>query len=45
MMTFVGLTVPAKDTEIRDYALDNNLIIVTNDDDFLNLAIYKRFSA
>ena len=33
-----GLAVPANDIEIWDYALINNLIIVTNDDDFLNLA-------
>lgn len=34
----IGLAVPAKDTEIWDYALDKNLVIATNDDDFLNLA-------
>lgn len=39
----VGLTVPAKDTEIWNYALVNNLIIATNDDDFLNLATDKGF--
>lgn len=39
----VGLTVPAKDTEIWNYALNNNLIIATNDEDFLNLANYKGF--
>ncbi len=39
----VGLTVPAKDAEIWNYALDNNLIIATNDDDFLNLAATKGF--
>ena len=39
----IGLTIPAKDIEIWDYALLNNLIIVTNDDDFLNLATNKGF--
>jgi len=39
----VGLTVPAKDAEIWNYALDNNLIIATDDDDFLNLATDKGF--
>lgn len=34
---------PAKDTEIWNYALVNNLIIATNDDDFLNLATDKGF--
>ncbi len=33
----IGLVVPAKDTEIWAYAAAENLIIVTNDDDFLNL--------
>lgn len=40
---YIGLNVPAKDTEIWFYALDNNLIIATNDDDFLNLADDKGF--
>src|SRR5690606_18405859 len=39
----IGLNVPAKDTEIWNYALTHNLIIVTNDDDFLNLATAKGF--
>jgi predicted nuclease of predicted toxin-antitoxin system len=39
----IGLTVPAKDVEIWDYALLNDLIIVTNDNDFLNLADVKGF--
>ena len=38
-----GLAVPANDIEIWDYALLNNLIIVTNGDDFLNLATHKGF--
>jgi predicted nuclease of predicted toxin-antitoxin system len=39
----IGLTVPAKDAEIWNHALANDLIIVTNDDDFLNLANAKGF--
>lgn len=39
----IGLTVPAKDTEIWDYALATNLIIVTNDEDFLNFSNIKGF--
>jgi len=39
----VGLVIPAKDIEIWNYALINDLIIVTNDDDFLNLANQKGF--
>ena len=39
----INLANPAKDTEIWKYALDNELIIVTNDDDFLNLADIKGF--
>lgn len=40
---FIGLTVPAKDFEIWDYAQKNNLIIVTNDDDFIDLLNVKGF--
>jgi predicted nuclease of predicted toxin-antitoxin system len=39
----IGLTTPPKDAEIWNYALINNLIIVTNDDDFFNLANLKGF--
>jgi predicted nuclease of predicted toxin-antitoxin system len=39
----IGLTIPAKDTGIWDHALANDLIIVSNDDDFLNLANSKGF--
>ena len=39
----IGLTVPAKDAEIWAYAAENNCIIITNDDDFLNLANAKGF--
>lgn len=40
---YIRLTVPAKDTEIWNYALINNLIIVSNDSDFLNLSNDKGF--
>jgi predicted nuclease of predicted toxin-antitoxin system len=39
----VGLNIPPKDMEIWKFAMTNNLIIVTNDDDFLNLANEKGF--
>ena len=39
----IGLTLPAKDIEIWNYALTNDLIIVSNDNDFLNLADAKGF--
>ena len=39
----IGLIIPATDTEIWNYALSNNLIIVTNDIDFVNLASDKGF--
>ena len=39
----IGITIPAKDIDIWDYALRNNLIIVTNDNDFLNFAEIKGF--
>ena len=38
-----GLNVPAKDIDIWDYALDNDFIIVTNDEDFLDLVNIKGF--
>jgi predicted nuclease of predicted toxin-antitoxin system len=34
---FIGLPTPPKDIEIWNYALQNNLVIVTNDDDFIHL--------
>lgn len=34
----IGLAIPPKDFEIWSYALSNDLIIVTNDEDFLNFA-------
>ena len=39
----VGLSVPASDTEIWEYALENNMVIVTNDEDFLNFVNLKGF--
>jgi predicted nuclease of predicted toxin-antitoxin system len=39
----IGLPVPAKDIDIWNHALDNDLIIVSNDIDFLNLANIKGF--
>jgi predicted nuclease of predicted toxin-antitoxin system len=39
----IGLTMPAKDIEIWNYASTNKLIIITNDDDFLNLVNIKGF--
>lgn len=39
----VTLSVPARDKEIWNYALLNDLIIVSNDEDFLNLANAKGF--
>ena len=39
----VWLKTPATDIEIWNYALHNNLIIVTNDEDFLNMANFKGF--
>lgn len=38
-----GLAFPAKDTEIWNFARANEFIIVTNDEDFLNLLISKGF--
>ena len=34
----IGLRIPAKDTEIWEYAKQQELVIVTNDEDFLNLS-------
>jgi predicted nuclease of predicted toxin-antitoxin system len=39
----IGLTVPAKDSEIWDNARKNNLIIVTNDEDFIDFINVKGF--
>ena len=39
----VGLPVPAKDMEIWDYAKKHKVLIVTNDEDFLHLSMFKGF--
>jgi len=39
----IGLDVPAKDTEIWEYALKQEMIIVTNDEDFLYLSSSRGF--
>lgn len=39
----IDLTVPAKDDDIWKYAKEKNLIIVTNDEDFLNLINLRGF--
>ncbi|MDR0799101.1 MAG: DUF5615 family PIN-like protein [Dysgonamonadaceae bacterium] len=39
----IGLPVPAKDIEIWEYAKSQNLMIVTNDDDFFNIFSIKGF--
>ena len=39
----IGLNIPVSDKEIWGYALSNQLIIITNDDDFLNFANVKGF--
>ncbi len=40
---FIGLKIPLTDMQIWDYALSNNQVIVTNDEDFLNLSNMKGF--
>jgi predicted nuclease of predicted toxin-antitoxin system len=39
----IGLPIPAKDTEIWNYAQKHGMLIVTNDEDFLNLSTIKGF--
>ena len=39
----IGLNIPAKDIEIWNYALNDNLIIITNDEDFSDLVNLKGF--
>ena len=40
---YIGLKIPPSDNDIWKYALVNELIIVTNDDDFVNLLNFKGF--
>jgi predicted nuclease of predicted toxin-antitoxin system len=39
----IGLKVPAKDGEIWQYAKTNDLVIITNDEDFLGLLVTLGF--
>jgi predicted nuclease of predicted toxin-antitoxin system len=39
----IGLNVPAKDSEIWEFAQTNDLIIVTNDEDFIDFINVKGF--
>ena len=39
----IGLSIPAKDTEIWNYARKHGMLIITNDEDFLHLATIKGF--
>ena len=39
----IGLSHPAKDMEIWEYAKSRNMLIVTNDEDFLQLSTIKGF--
>jgi len=39
----IGLTVPAEDKDIWDYALKNEYIIITKDNDFLDFLEFKGF--
>ncbi|MDX1939476.1 MAG: DUF5615 family PIN-like protein [Saprospiraceae bacterium] len=38
-----GLSIPANDNDIWDWAKQNNYIIVTNDEDYYNLTVYFGF--
>jgi predicted nuclease of predicted toxin-antitoxin system len=40
---FINLPVPAKDIDIWNYALENGFIIITKDNDFLDLLELKGF--
>jgi Uncharacterized protein conserved in bacteria len=38
-----GLNIPAKDSDIWYYAKKNQMVIITNDEDFLNIQILRGF--
>lgn len=40
----IGLKIPASDNEIWKYAMANELVIVTNDEDFVDLLNFKSYS-
>jgi Uncharacterized protein conserved in bacteria len=39
----IGLIVPAKDVDIWSYAKINQMVIITNDEDFLNIQVFEDF--
>jgi len=39
----IGLSIPAKDAEIWNYARKHGMVIVTNDEDFLHFSTFKGF--
>jgi predicted nuclease of predicted toxin-antitoxin system len=39
----IEISLPATDRQIWDWAKENNYIIVTNDEDYLNLSVVKGF--
>jgi predicted nuclease of predicted toxin-antitoxin system len=39
----IGLAIPAKDSEIWEYARKNDLIVITNDEDFIDFINVKGF--
>ena len=39
----IGITIPASDTKIWNFAFENECIIVTNDEDFMNFSNIKGF--
>ncbi|GHU68076.1 hypothetical protein FACS189447_10550 [Spirochaetia bacterium] len=39
----IGITVPAQDMDIWDYAKENNFIIITKDNDFVDLLEVKGY--
>lgn len=40
---YVGLTIPATDIKIWNFAFENQMVIVTNDEDFIHLSQVKGF--